>query len=151
MLALTDADRFWCDCGNPKREHMDACEHCNYLDGRARIEGLVIAALRSLGGLSLVELCEVVYGSQTGERNGASGGYRHIRGSVRNPERVMHGLTQRLMARGRLRRYWQEGDSHASAASGVRGWRSPAWGARRGRWVYVLNSTARSTMFGVSW
>jgi len=44
-----------CECGEDKHPAADACNRCAHLDGGDDREGIVIAAMRQLGGPSSVE------------------------------------------------------------------------------------------------
>jgi hypothetical protein len=145
------SDRYWCECGQPKAPSARACSRCRYLDGSKRTVALVIATLRTVGGLSLTELCEAVYGPVTERRAyGTTGSFSVIRGGCRNPARVMLVLTSRLVAQGCLRRYWREGDSceQPNNLPGLFGRVTKTGGS--GHWVYVLDARIANALSAAS-
>lgn len=107
-----------CECGNTKRPGKTACDRCTYLDGTLPSRALVIAALRGTDGLSLRELCVVMYGSYS--RSKSTGVLK---------------LMQRLLAERRVRRYEQECDVFESGGFCDRGSTGP-------RWIYALDGLA---------
>jgi hypothetical protein len=130
----------WCDCGNPKPSdtRIEECGRCAFLDagGRSHMRSgptanrspLVIAALRTSDGLTLTELC-VALGANTDWTNG---------------RRSMLRLVQRLMAAGRLRRYWDE-NHHAGSMYG-----NPTQGTI-GQWRYCLAQGKRRWSQANNW
>lgn len=83
-----------CDCGNPVRarpklnsRHFDACDACILLDGNARVEAEIIAALRLEPDLMISEITERI-----------DGGVRQIARAI-----------TALLVRGRVRR-WRDVD-----------------------------------------
>ena len=43
-----------CECGRPKSPTRNACEHCQFLDGRTKGERMIIRALRDAGGFTTI-------------------------------------------------------------------------------------------------
>jgi len=121
----------WCDCGNPKPSgKVEECGRCAFLDSGGRVQTLfgkvfdrqahVIAALRTVDGMSLEDLCVAV----------------GMDASVKNGRRSMLRTVQRLMKSGRLSRYWDESefDGKCFGMSCIR---------RAGFWRYSLSQGMR--------
>lgn len=82
-------DRIECDCGRSKRNTDDeACEYCEFLDGKQSDEAALIVSLRVLGEATVRELAD------------------HF--SV-HPSGMLHRL-RRLMRSGRVSRFQQQID-----------------------------------------
>jgi hypothetical protein len=110
-----------CECGRPRSPKHDACDRCRFLDGERLAHQEIISALRDVNGMSISELCRHIYGSYDSSNNGTS----------------MMRVLRKMQERGRVSRFWRDGDClefKTSRWGNVQMTRGRAVGA----WVYQL-------------
>lgn len=111
-----------CECGRPKERGELCCERCAFLDGVKPRQREIIETLRDTNGMNVRDLCLELFGFYDANNNGT----------------VIGRTLQVMLGRGRLARFWREGEVLHVA-------RSNRWASGKtmracaaGSWVYVL-------------